>query len=67
MITGWGPFETVTATDDPYGWGPAVAGGVVPVTLLAYWVCNSGWTLAQSAVVARWFPTPGTAAAAARA
>ena len=47
--------------------GLLVAGGVVPVTLLAYWVCNSGWTLAQSAVVARWFPTPGTAAAAARA
>lgn len=46
--------------------GLVVAGGVVPVTLLAYWVCNSAWTLGQSAVVARWFPTPGTAAAAAR-
>lgn len=44
--------------------GLVVAGGVVPVTLLAYWVCNSAWTLGQSAVVARWFPTPGTAAAA---
>ena len=44
--------------------GLVVAGGVVPVTLLAYWVCNSAWTLGQSAVVARGFPTPGTAAAA---
>ena len=40
--------------------GLLVAGGVVPVTLLAYWVCSSTWTLGQSAVVARWFPTPGT-------
>ena len=47
--------------------GLLVAGGVVPVTLLAYWVCNSAWTLGQSAVIARWFPTPGTAAAAALA
>lgn len=44
--------------------GLLVAGGVVPVTLLAYWVCNSAWTLGQSAIIARWFPTPGTAAAA---
>ena len=41
-----------------------VAGGVVPVALLTYWVCNSTWTLAQSAVITRWFPTPGTPAAA---
>ena len=41
-----------------------VAGGVVPVALVAYWVCNSTWTLAQSAVITRWFPTPGTPAAA---
>lgn len=47
--------------------GLVVAGGVVPVALLAYWVCNSAWTLGQSAVIARWFPTPGTAAAAAAA
>ena len=40
-----------------------VAGGVVPVALLAYMVCSSTWTLAQSAVVTRWFPTPGTPAA----
>ena len=46
--------------------GLLVAGGVVPVTLLAYWVCNSAWTLGQSVIIARWFPTPGTAAAAAR-
>jgi YidC/Oxa1 family membrane protein insertase len=44
--------------------GLLVAGGVVPVALLAYWVCNSTWTLAQSAVVRRWFPTPGSPAAA---
>jgi YidC/Oxa1 family membrane protein insertase len=44
--------------------GLLVAGGVVPVALLAYWVCNSGWTLAQSAVVWRCFPTPGSPAAA---
>ncbi len=47
--------------------GMVVAGGVVPVALLAYWVCNSTWTLGQSAIIARWFPTPGTRAAAARA
>jgi len=36
---------------------------VVPVALLVYWVCSSRWTLVQSAVVWRWFPTPGSAAA----
>ena len=41
-----------------------VVGGVVPVALLTYMVCSSTWTLAQSAVVTRWFPTPGTPAAA---
>lgn len=44
--------------------GVAVAGGVVPVALLVYWVCNAVWTLGQSAVVWRWFPTPGSPAAA---
>jgi YidC/Oxa1 family membrane protein insertase len=44
--------------------GLLVAGGVVPVALLVYWVCNSTWTLGQSAVVTRWFPTPGSPAAA---
>ncbi len=43
--------------------GLVVAGGVVPVALLVYWVCNSVWTLGQSAVVWRWFPTPGSPAA----
>jgi YidC/Oxa1 family membrane protein insertase len=38
-------------------------GGFVPVAMLVYWVCNSTWTLAQTAVVVRWFPTPGTTAA----
>ena len=31
--------------------------------VLDHWVCSSTWTLAQTAVVVRWFPTPGTAAA----
>lgn len=44
--------------------GLLVAGGFVPVALLVYWVCNALWTLAQSAVVTRWFPTPGSPAAA---
>jgi YidC/Oxa1 family membrane protein insertase len=43
--------------------GLIVAGGVVPVALLVYWVCNSAWTLGQSAVIWRWFPTPGSPAA----
>ena len=34
-----------------------------PVALLAYWVFNSVWTLGQSAVIWRWFPTPGSPAA----
>lgn len=46
--------------------GMLVAGGVVPVALLFYWVCSATWTMAQSAVVARWFPTPGSPAAARR-
>ena len=43
--------------------GLLVAGAVVPVALLAYWVCNSMWTLGQSAVIWWWFPTPGSPAA----
>lgn len=43
--------------------GIALSAGVVPVALLAYWVMSSTWTLGQSAVVARWFATPGTEAA----
>jgi YidC/Oxa1 family membrane protein insertase len=43
--------------------GMLVAGGFVPAALLVYWVCNSAWTLGQSAVVWRWFPTPGSPAA----
>jgi YidC/Oxa1 family membrane protein insertase len=43
--------------------GLLVAGGVVPVALLAYWVCNSLWTMSQSAIIWRWFPTPGSPAA----
>lgn len=43
--------------------GLVVAGGFVPTALLVYWICNSTWTLGQSVVVWRWFPTPGTPAA----
>lgn len=46
--------------------GLIVAGGLVPVALLVYWVCNQGWTLGQAAVVWRWFPTPGSPAASRR-
>ena len=46
--------------------GLVIAGGVVPVALLVYWVCNAAWTLGQSAVVWRWFPTPGSPAATRR-
>lgn len=43
--------------------GLLVAGGAVPVALLAYWVLNGVWTLGQSAVVRYLFPTPGSPAA----
>jgi YidC/Oxa1 family membrane protein insertase len=43
--------------------GMLVAGGFVPIALLVYWVCNAAWTLGQSAVIWRWFPTPGSPAA----
>lgn len=43
--------------------GLLLAGGVVPVALLTYWICNSAWTLGQSAVVWKWYPTPGSHAA----
>jgi YidC/Oxa1 family membrane protein insertase len=46
--------------------GLLVAAGAVPAALLVYWVCNSAWTLGQSAVVWRWFPTPGSVAAGRR-
>ncbi|GAA1773762.1 hypothetical protein GCM10009795_019820 [Nocardioides hankookensis] len=46
--------------------GLLVVAGAVPVALLVYWVCNATWTLGQSAVVWRWFPTPGSPAAARR-
>lgn len=44
--------------------GLLVAGSFVPVALLAYWACNNLWTLGQSAAIARWWPTPGSPAAA---
>lgn len=43
--------------------GLLVTAGVVPVALQCYWVCNSTWTLAQTAAIWRWFPTPGSPAA----
>jgi YidC/Oxa1 family membrane protein insertase len=43
--------------------GLLFAGGVAPLALLCYWVINSTWTLGQSAVIWRWFPTPGSPAA----
>lgn len=46
--------------------GALVAAAFVPVALLVYWVCNATWSLGQAAVIARWFPTPGTPAAARR-
>ena len=46
--------------------GLLMAAGAVPAALLVYWVCNSVWTLGQSAVVWRWFPTPGSVAAGRR-
>ena len=46
--------------------GLLLAAGFVPVALLVYWVVSGAWTLGQSAVVCRWFPTPGTPAAARR-
>ncbi|MDO5712092.1 MAG: membrane protein insertase YidC [Micrococcales bacterium] len=42
--------------------GVLFAAGAVPVGLLVYWVASNAWTLGQSAVVCRWFPTPGSAA-----
>lgn len=47
--------------------GLLVTAGFVPVALLVYWVANGAWTCAQSAVVRRWFPTPGSPAALSRA
>ncbi len=43
--------------------GLLLAGTFVPVGLLVYWVASQVWTLGQSFVVWRWFPTPGSRAA----
>lgn len=45
------------------GAGVLVAATVAPVGVLVYWLCNATWTLGQTAVITRWFPTPGTPAA----
>ncbi|MBO0843282.1 MAG: membrane protein insertase YidC [Nocardioides sp.] len=47
--------------------GMLVAGAAVPLALLVYWACNGLWTAGQAAVIHRWFPTPGSPAAARRA
>lgn len=47
--------------------GLLAAGAFVPVGLLVYWVLSQAWTMAQSFVVWRWFPSPGTPAAQRRA
>lgn len=43
--------------------GLLAAGAFVPVGLLVYWVLSQAWTLVQSFVAWRWFPSPGTPAA----
>ena len=43
--------------------GLLLTGTFVPVGLLVYWVASQVWTLGQSFVVWRWFPTPGSRAA----
>ncbi|WP_116111904.1 membrane protein insertase YidC [Austwickia chelonae] len=42
------------------------AAAMVPLGLLVYWVASGAFTLVQQLVVTRCFPTPGTAAAAAK-
>ncbi|WP_232678776.1 membrane protein insertase YidC [Nocardioides sp. R-C-SC26] len=43
--------------------GILLAGHVVPLALVFYWFCGALWTMAQSFVIWRWFPTPGSPAA----
>ncbi len=43
--------------------GALLAATVVPVGVLVYWLATNVWTLGQQAVICRWFPTPGSAAA----
>jgi len=46
------------------GWVHVVpVAGLALLALLVYWVCNSAWTLGQSAIVWRWSPTPDSPAA----
>lgn len=42
--------------------GLLFAAAAVPVGLLVYWVASNAYTLAQQAIVMRWFPTPGSPA-----
>lgn len=43
--------------------GILVAGHVVPVALVFYWLCGAIWTIGQTFVIWRFFPTPGSPAA----
>lgn len=52
------------------GWLPAlsavgllIGAAVAPAGLLAYWCLNNLWTLVQQALICRYWPTPGSAAA----
>ena len=44
--------------------GMLLAGSSVPLALLVYWVISGLWTAGQASVIHRWFPTPGSPAAA---
>ncbi len=43
--------------------GVLMVGFALPVGLVWYWLVSACWTAAQQAAVARWAPTPGSAAA----
>ncbi|MCA0436834.1 MAG: membrane protein insertase YidC [Actinobacteria bacterium] len=47
--------------------GVVAAATAVPVGVLVYWVAGNAWMLGQQAAIARWWPTPGSAAAEAQA
>jgi len=46
--------------------GVLAAAAFVPAGVLLYWVLTNAWTFAQQGLVARFWPTPGTPAAARR-
>ena len=57
------PPSLAATTGAPSGLVLATVALAAVAALLAYWACNSLWTLVQSAVIWRWFPTPGSPAA----